>query len=266
VVEPEFASVLRVMKRDGSILSGIVRNAWDDGKLNILNKNSPVQATGAHISIIGHITSDELQRELDRTDIANGFANRFLSVCAKRSKILPEGGNVDRDELNKLGQQLKVLLQQSHGELHRDEAARARWHDVYEALSEGKPGMFGAITGRAEAQVTRLSCLFAVLDGSRVIRLEHLEAALALWRYVEDSARHLFNESLGDPVAQTILDAGRAAGPEGLTRTEINNLLGHNVEALRIDAALRLLEKRGLATFCYEKTGGRPCERWVFLR
>jgi hypothetical protein len=48
-------------------------------------KNSPLKATGAHISIIGHITKDELRARLTRTDMANGLANRFLFCLVKRS-------------------------------------------------------------------------------------------------------------------------------------------------------------------------------------
>ncbi len=267
VMESEFASTLRVMKRDGSTLSAVVRKAWDEGKLTSLTKNSPARATDAHISIIGHITGDELRRELDRTEIANGFVNRFLLVCVQRSKFLPDGGTLDGPALMSLGQRVEALLQQfdfseRDDELTWDETARGRWHEVYGELSAGKPGLFGAVTNRAEAQVTRLACLYAVLDKSRVIRLEHLEAALALWRFVEDSARFLFKESLGDPDADTILAALRAT-PDGLTRTEINNLFDRNRSADRVSGALRLLEEQGLATLHREQTGGRPRERWT---
>ena len=57
-----------------------------------MTKTNPAQATEAHISILGHITKDELLRELNGGDAANGFANRFLWVCAKRGQYLPEGG------------------------------------------------------------------------------------------------------------------------------------------------------------------------------
>jgi len=59
VVETEFASTLKVLKREGNILSPVMRNAWDTGYLNILTKNNPAIATDAHISIIGHITTQE---------------------------------------------------------------------------------------------------------------------------------------------------------------------------------------------------------------
>jgi len=62
VTEGEFASTLRVMGRDGNTLSAVIRNAWDSGNLRILSKTSPAHSTGAHISIIGHITRNELLR------------------------------------------------------------------------------------------------------------------------------------------------------------------------------------------------------------
>jgi hypothetical protein len=87
VTEPEFARVLQVAERESNTLSAIMRQAWDTGTLRILTKKQPAAATSAHISIIGHITKSELSRLLTDTAVANGFANRFLWVCARRSKL-----------------------------------------------------------------------------------------------------------------------------------------------------------------------------------
>ena len=96
-MESEFASVLRVAGRDGNTLSAILRDAWDRGRLQTMTKNNAAKATGAHVSLIGHVTADELRRELSSTEAGNGFANRFLWVCARRSKELPEGGDLQED-------------------------------------------------------------------------------------------------------------------------------------------------------------------------
>ena len=48
--------VLKVTKRQDNTLSAILRNAWDGKTLETLSKTAPARATGAHISIIGHIT------------------------------------------------------------------------------------------------------------------------------------------------------------------------------------------------------------------
>ena len=84
VAEGEFANVLKVMAREGNTLSPVLRSAWDYGNLRSMTKNSEARATGAHISIIGHITKDELRRLLTETEQANGFGNRFLWLAVRR--------------------------------------------------------------------------------------------------------------------------------------------------------------------------------------
>jgi len=111
VVEEEFASTLRVMGREGSNLSPVIRKAWDGGKLTTMAKNSPATATDAHISIIGHITADELRRYLDRTECCNGFANRFLFLCVRRVRTLPDGGNLASESLLNLARRLTRAIE-----------------------------------------------------------------------------------------------------------------------------------------------------------
>ena len=114
---------------------------------------------------------------------------------------------------------------------------------------------------RAEAQVTRLSSFYALLDQATEICLEHLQAALAVWDYSEGSARYIFGDSLGDPVADTILNALRS-NPAGLAKNEIRNLFSRNQSASRIGRALATLLENGLSRFQQEETSGRPAERW----
>jgi hypothetical protein len=264
IVESELASALRVMGREGSTLSPLIRQAWDTGDLRVLTKNSPAKATGAHISIIGHITRDELLRFLTSTETANGFANRFLWVCAKRSKLLPEGGRIHEVEFSGMIQRLTEAANagRSGSEVQRDDAARKIWREVYPALSDGKLGIFGSATSRAEAQVLRLGLVYAVLDGAPAIAKEHLLAALAVWDFCEASARYIFGDALGDPEADKILQALRATR-DGFTRTMIRDLFERNRSTSEINAALAALEERGLARRVSETTGGRPIERWI---
>ena len=120
--------------------------------------------------------------------------------------------------------------------------------------------MFGGATSRAEAQVLRLSVLYAILDCSAWIRAEHLLAALAIWRYCEQSARWVFGDAIGDPTADTILGALRRVGE--LDREDIVNLFGRHANRARIDRALALLLAAGLARPERQATGGRPREVW----
>jgi hypothetical protein len=263
VVEAEFSSPLRVMAREGNTLSAVIRDAWDTGDLCTLTKNSPARATGAHISIIGHVTREELLRYMTLTEMGNGFANRFLWTCVKRSKCLPEGGNFRIEDHGPLLQRISDLIQfaRQAREVTRDEGASKIWRAVYEKLSEGRPGLLGSIISRAPAQVVRLSLLFALLGRSVVIREPHMLAALALWDYCESSARFIFGDSLGYPDADRILAELRRTS-EGLTRTEIRDLFGRNRSEPEIEAALCCLTERNLAIRGARETNGRSAEVW----
>ena len=87
VLEPEFARLLAVAGREGAILSAVLREAWDGNRLKNRTKHDPLTATSAHISVVGHITHEELLRRLSDTEAANGFANRFLFALVRRSKL-----------------------------------------------------------------------------------------------------------------------------------------------------------------------------------
>lgn len=268
VVESEFASVLRQLERDGNTLSAVIRQAWDSGDLRTMTKNSPAVSTGAHISIIGHITENELRRYLGATEQGNGFANRFLWLCTRRSKFLPEDEDrrVCDGALAPVVKQFKraVEFALTVGEVRRDEVARAYWRAVYRNLSQGKPGLLGAVTSRAEAQVMRLALVYALLDCSAEIHGAHLEAALALWEYVERSCAYIFGDATGNPDADVILKALRNSSA-GLTRTEINGLLGRNRPASAIAKALDEMASVGLVRSESVATGGRPTEVWRAL-
>jgi hypothetical protein len=263
VYEPEFASVLKRAEQQGNTLSAVLRLAWDGRDLRTLVKNSPGKATGAHVSLIGHITVEELHRYLSTTEAANGFGNRHLWVCTDRSKPLPDGGCIDPAAWEDVKRELAEALTfaRSAGEVHRDDEARAIWRDIYGPLSEGKPGLAGALLARGEAHVMRLAMIYALTDRTNIIQARHLMAALALWDYAERSVYHIFGDSLGDPVADEVLRVLRGS-PEGVTRNELMNYFGRNQSSDRIGRALGLLLQRRLIRREMQQTGGRPSERW----
>lgn len=263
VVEEEFSSVLKMISREGNILSQVVRRSWDAGDLQTMTKSSSARATNAYISLVGHCTEEEISRYLTATEMANGFINRFNIICSKRSIDLPLGGNIDQVKMAPLTARLIEAVEFARGtsEVRMDSDAETLWKSVYHELAKGKPGLFGAIVGRATAQILRVALIYALLDKSKWIRVPHLKAALAFWRYCEDSARYLFGEKLGDPVADRILDALRNQ-QRGLSRTEISRMFKNNMNKLVIDRALNFLIESGLIDFKTEKTNGRDAIRF----
>jgi hypothetical protein len=274
VRQSEFFGALQVMRRQGNTLSPVIRDAWDRGDLNTMVKNSPAKATGAHVSIIGNITKEELLRGMLRDDADNGFANRFLWCCSVRSKSLPEGGKlyaVDFSGLQKRFAQAWHKCQRL-GQVERDAEAADLWgHDnkpgigLYSELTKEKHGLLGAVTARAAAQVLRISLVYALLDGSEQIRKEHLLAASEVWRYCLDSARYIFGDASGDPAADEILLQLRRA-QDGLTRAQIRDIFDRNKSSDDVARALMFLHNAGLARFEKEPTNGRPTERWFAVK
>jgi hypothetical protein len=265
-VEEEYSAVLKVADRQGNTVSDMLRRAWDDGNLATMTKNSPAKATGAHVTVIGHITKADLMKHLSQSDALNGFGNRFLFVAVKRSKPLPEGGALHTENLAPLVDRLKraVDFARKSTLLVRTDAARELWAKVYRELSAGGHGLVGALTGRAEAQTMRLALLFALLDCRSEIDVPHLRAALAVWDYCERSARYIFGDSLGDKTADRILEELRANRKAGLTREQIRELFKGNVASGKIKAAFDELARLGLAYSTKEPSPrpGRPTTIW----
>lgn len=241
-IEEEFASLLAVADRQGNTLSPVIRRAWDArGTLASTTKNSPARATNPHISILGHVTVDEIKRTLTDVAMANGLGNRFLWALVKRSKALPHPGRIEDDEATILADGLRRALAFAAEEraYEQDAAARKLWSDVYPPLSEGKPGLSGALMARAEVQVLRLALIYAVLARSDMIRAADITSALAVWNYCERSVVYVFGDSTGDPEADRILAALRYNGPMG--KTDLHELFGRNISARKLDRALELL-------------------------
>ena len=269
--QSEFYGVLQAIRRQGNTLSSTIRDAWDKGDLRSLVKNSPAQATGAHISIAGNIPPDELRRGLLAEDIDSGFANRFLWCCSARSRFLPEGGRNLDAELDELRRDFNRNRPDVHQEREIGLSGDAQdiWgynetpeNGVYRKLAGERWGMFGTVTARAPQQVLRLSLIYALLDGSAEIRREQLEAALEIWRYSEESCRWIFGDALGDPLADAILSQLRSRA-QGMTRTEIREFFQRNKSSAQIQAALDLLREHGVARFELEESDGiRRAERW----
>ncbi len=264
VNEPEFASVLKQASREGNTLSACLRQAWDGKPLRTLTKNSPTKALNAHIALITHITIEELPRYLTTTEMANGFANRFLFVAVKRSKCLSRGGEIWKVNFEPILKKLResINFSKEAGRIEPTEEAWKIWDKIYPELSEGRPGLLGAVTSRAEAQTMRLAMIYALMDRSYKIKPEHLLAALALWDYCSQSAQSIFGDRLGNPIADEILNALKN-NPNGLTRTELYNYFGRHKKSSFIQQALESLHIKGLVSKAESPTGGRNVEVWT---
>jgi hypothetical protein len=204
----EFGETLTKMRREGNTLSPTLRQAWDGKTLRTRTKHHPMTASGAHVSVIGHITQAELHSLLGDTNIVNGFGNRFLWVMAKQSRELPFGGALRVEQLEGIVAKVRRALEWcrlKERSIEFDPQAQEMWPDVYSKLGRDGDTAFDSITDRAVAQVRRLALVYAALDRSKRVTSLHLDAALEVWRYCEDSAAYLFADVPANPIETTIL-------------------------------------------------------------
>jgi Protein of unknown function (DUF3987) len=264
VLESEFGSTLAVIGRQGNTLTPILRAAWDGSKLRTLTKNNAESATGAHVSIIAHITREELKERLHGSDVWNGFANRFLWILSHRSKLLPRGGNLRiPDDLAPEITNLRAAIEAAGArrEVTRSESAWQFWETVYPSFDDGRGGVIGTVTARGPSHVIRLALLFALLDESAAIEELHMRAAMALWDYSLTSAESIFG-GLSKSAAR-ILAALQAAAPNEMSRTDIQREVFHNhISAAALENALAELTRTGKAASRTETTEGAPRELW----
>jgi hypothetical protein len=260
--EPEFARMLRVAGRDNSILSQIIRAAWDGQPLQVRSRTRTSVSTDHHIGVVAHVTYEELRARLSDTETYGGFSNRFLFALVRRQRLLPEGGNVPQDLITRCGREIGEAIRKARGAgcLTRTDDATQLWADLYYKLAEDTPGgLLGAVIGRAAPQCLRLSLLYALLDRAPAIDTPHVEAAAVLWAYSRQSSEIIFGGLIGDDRAEQLLEAITASECRGLDGTQQAAVFGRHVPARELARLRRLLEQAGkIKTFTDTTTGGRP--------
>jgi hypothetical protein len=265
-LEEEFASVLEVMGRRNSTLSMTMRRGWDGRTLQVLTRHEPLFVKDAHISMIGHVTQHNLLKSASQADIHGGLFNRILFGCIQRVQLLPDGGKVPQAELDRLTQSMKDAIRFASRNLNVLFSNRSRklWRTVYVRLSDPplQDPTIDAVTARAEAQVRRIAVLYALLDRSRIVKVQHLRAGLEVWRFCDESARFVFGPMVPRSLEDRILEILAASGtPMG--RTAISQKLSHHCASDEITVALRKLRAAGRAQAITVPTGGRSAEQWT---
>ena len=92
-----------------------------------------------------------------------GLPTDFCLLVLSGSKLLPHGGNLSEATLDVLAEKTKLSLEKARmiGRVFMDHQSHEYWSSIYRELSDDKPGLLGAVIGRAEAQTARLALLYA---------------------------------------------------------------------------------------------------------
>jgi hypothetical protein len=266
VVEQEFSKVLAQHRREGNIISQTLRESYDSGNLEVMTKTNPLQATGAHIPITGHISPEELLDRFNHIEMANGFGNRFLWFVVKSDKVLPCCEPIPEVIFEAFIEHVQAVADFPDVCINLAPASQRRWeNEIYPSLREDKPGFAGALVARGQSMVLRLAMIYYLVDppeegGSQGIEPVHLDAALAVWRYCEESVQMLFHGNAGTFLGDKIIGL-LANGP--MTKNEMNDHLSPRQKA-QVAGVLATLEEAGLVrkTVVKREGPGRPAMAW----
>jgi hypothetical protein len=225
-----------------------------------MSKNSRRTATEPHISVVAHITPEELSKLQTDADVYGGSWNRFLWIASKRARLRPHGG--DFDDLGDLQARVRSVVTNARnvGRMRRTPAADRLWEEEYYRRAEVRAGgVVGAIVGRAEPQLLRLAMLAALCRQEDVVDVEDLAAAVALWQYVEATVRMLF-AGCEDPLVARVVEAIRAR--PGISRSALRRLTAKAMPAASFVAILERAAATGAVESEKVESAGRQSEIW----
>ena len=259
IYEKEFGRTLHTAKRLGSTTKDIYRELWDDGSTAKTTAGEQKTVTDATVSLVGHITKTELERDFEETDFYSGFGNRFLFIYTERTQILPMAESISKEKLREYAEPFKEALifaqEEAPAEYGFSDEAWEYWCDfVFKSETRRATGIVDQLLSRARPFVLRLAVIYAVLSHSHQFEVEHLEAANAFWQYCADSASYLFTAYMtqdAKKLHRALIESGA-----GLTDTEIiHKVFSGNVKGNRHRHALEKLKSMGLLLMREEKRG-----------
>ena len=245
--------------------------AWDNP--NVLYnaaKHSPVRATGAHISLIGHITKDELKKCMTSTEYSNGFGNRIAWLASKRIQRLPRPKWIEwshhQDIIERLSAPLLTFSKETAPKGQRmafNSKAESIWDEFYHSIDDNQNGIVGNMLGRTEAHVLRFAMIYAALENKRGIEPKHLLAAIAFWDYCTASVKYIFSDSTGSTNADKILWELKRRRGGMLKKDMYKEVFNGRISATDLSQSLSELAQAGTAKYEPEKaSNGKLIERW----
>ena len=196
-----------------------------------------------------------------------GFLNRFLSICCRRVRLLPEGGSPRYRLLARSGlpRYLASAIQhaRSGGTVCTTTSMPARSGETATRSSPTPPTGYPATSPPAPKRTrSRLALIYALIDGQTRIYEQHLQPGARALGLRRPLRRLGLDHRPGDPIAEQI-HAALLRSPAGLTRTQLRDLCQRNLPAQRLDQALAHLAAAGRATHQPTLTAGRPAELWT---
>lgn len=275
VFETEFANVLAQVKREGNVLSAILRNVFDGGDIEPLTKTSQLTATKTHVVVVGHITGHELREKSTENDAANGLLNRFMILHVHRPKLVPLPEPTPGHVLDALAVRVADAIDFANKgdpygnnthEIVMSDQAKALWCDLYPQITRDLDGKAGSLMARSEVYARMLAMVFCLMGRRSEIEPCDLIAALAWIEYWHQSITYSFltgdAEEEVDPFTKAVLDL--VVAQPGVKLSELQEHW-HRKRIPEVKASLERLLNMAPPLIEMRKdgnTGGRTAQRY----
>jgi hypothetical protein len=269
VLNAELSRVLKVVRKDGSILGDVLREAYDGLPLRHSAAQGKKRAVSSnhHLSIVGSITPRELRALTEELSILNGFSNRYLYAWATMATTLAFGGSIDRSRVIRLAREVENRLAvvdrlpEVNGTRSYGFATERSplWKEFYDANRRGlsETPALEAVTGRQVSHAARVALVYAALDGHSSISDDHVRAGIAWADYSLGTVLKVFTTGPAGRAGQ-LLEAIREKGTDGLDGVGQHDVFKRNLQPGELEAIREDLEARHLIVTASFATGGRP--------
>ncbi|MFH1532520.1 MAG: DUF3987 domain-containing protein [Pseudomonadota bacterium] len=254
----EAGSFLRRMKqRTGATLSPLLCELFDaKDTAEHLVRGNPIIVEKPCFSLLTATTFERLHEELHVEHLDSGFANRFIYVTSSERKCIPFPTTPDPKEVIRHQDKVRVVVEHwqnnpSVFELHPD--ARRIWSAFYTALwtkQQAKTPEHSQIVQRLPLHAMKLALIFAALDMSPVITVDHVLCAMRIIEGLEPTY-HQIVERLATSVdlkiekrITEILTNGAA-----LTKSEVRRKVGGHYSSVDFMRVLRAMESSNSICF-----------------
>jgi predicted transcriptional regulator len=265
--EHEIANVLILASREGNIMSGNLRRAWDGDAVQSRSRaKGKSSAFGYNVAFMGGVTPSELEKRLTANDIANGWANRFLWFHSEKrpggydptsdQTMAPATKDYLRDCIDHARRLGGTMLIKPQFSMRLTPGALSRMEATATRLDIPPVGAMGALQQRMPAHTIRLAMVAALFDQTAEVDEVHVEFGERMTAYALASMRSVFGIRVDDPVAMHILDVLTQVPDGWMNTTDLKKVTGKDHP--RVKSALRILIAEGLVVEEQRATRGRP--------
>ena len=252
---PEFASLLKTGKRDGtSNLIPELTQLYDcPPVVEHKTRQHPVEWKEPFLNIATGTTKKWLADSLTESLIIGGFGNRFVYPFGTMKEPDATPPPIDRQALTTLVQQInsmrnwvKELKDQRELTIDSDaEKLFAEWYTLF-ALQANGEGIIPSLAVRLQGVAWKLALLYAVWGRSSVITRAHLEPALAVVDWQRESNRAIFSDFLGSNKEIEGRIVSRLERAEGRTRLDREMYKSLHISGGRLATIYKGLEDVGV--------------------